>query len=40
MQAIIGAFDASLGKVSEAIAVWTLKKGEEHKLQHLRNKAK
>ena len=40
MHAIIGAFDASLGKVLKAIVVWTLKKGEEHKSQRLRNKAK
>ena len=40
MQAIIGAFDASLGKVLKAIVVWTHKKGEEHKPQRLRNKAK
>ncbi|MBT5494116.1 MAG: hypothetical protein HOK54_00070 [Alphaproteobacteria bacterium] len=39
MQAIIGAFDASLGKVLKAIVVWTLKKGEEHKPQRLRKKA-
>jgi len=40
MHAIIGAFDAHLGKVLTAIVVWTHKKGEEHKPQRLRNKAK
>lgn len=40
MEAIIGAFDASLGKVLKAIVVWTLKKGEEHKPQRLRKQAK
>jgi hypothetical protein len=39
IHAIIGAFDASLGKVLKAIVVWTLKKGEEHKPQRLRKKA-
>lgn len=38
MEAIIGAFDASLGKVLKAIVVWTLQKGEEHKPQRLRKK--
>ncbi len=40
MQAIIGAFDESLGKVLKSIVVWTLETGETHKPARLTNKSK
>lgn len=40
MQAIIGAFDESLGKVLKSIVVWTLEKGEEFKPTRLQSREK
>ncbi|MEL0020507.1 MAG: ABC-type transport auxiliary lipoprotein family protein [Rickettsiales bacterium] len=40
MEAIIGAFDESLGKVLKAIVIWTLENGEKHKPERLTSAAK